>query len=199
MPDDQNTISNTLPSDSNPVMGSEPVETPPEAPEAPINADNPVSLNDDNGAENPPVSIPENDSFPAGEAPDEPIPATTQSSGEAKSEPIQTPEPISIPSSGEAGTGQIPVYDPLPVSTSPKPSQKDLWKRFLDKVQIGKRKKLEKIMTLFLKQSKITNDEVEKFLRVSDKTAERYLNALEQEGKIKRNGKTGHMVSYSRI
>jgi predicted HTH transcriptional regulator len=54
-------------------------------------------------------------------------------------------------------------------------------------------------MSLFLKQSKITNDEVEKFLHVSDATATRYLSELEKEGKIKQNGKTGKGVSYSRI
>ncbi len=54
-------------------------------------------------------------------------------------------------------------------------------------------------MSLFLQKSKITNDEVEKFLHVSDATATRYLSILEKEGKIKQNGKTGHMVSYYRI
>ena len=66
-------------------------------------------------------------------------------------------------------------------------------------IQVGKRKKLDKIMTLFLKDRTITNDEVEKFLRVSDKTAERYLNALEKENRIKQVGKTGHAVSYVKI
>jgi predicted HTH transcriptional regulator len=66
-------------------------------------------------------------------------------------------------------------------------------------IQFRKRKKLDKIMSLFLKQSKITNDEVEKFLHVSDATATRYLSILEKEGRIRQNGKTGHMVSYSRI
>jgi len=54
-------------------------------------------------------------------------------------------------------------------------------------------------MTLFLKNSKITNDEVEKFLHVSDATAERYLNILEKEGKIKQTRKTGHSVFYIKI
>ena len=187
MPDDQNTSQNTPIPDSNPATGSEPLNMPPEAPESPINADIPVSLKDDNQGVNSPENPNENTDIPAENPPVEPNP-----------EPVN-PEPVSVPASGEVGTGQIPVSDPLPVSTPLKPSQKDLWKRFLDKVQIGKRKKLEKIMMLFLKQSKITNDEVEKLLRVSDKTAERYLNALEKEGKIKRNGKIGHMVSYSRI
>jgi len=46
---------------------------------------------------------------------------------------------------------------------------------------------------------KITNDEVEKFLHVSDATATRYLSQLEKERKIKQNGKTGRGVSYSKI
>ena len=54
-------------------------------------------------------------------------------------------------------------------------------------------------MSLFLQHSKITNDEVEKFLHVSDATATRYLSQLEKEGKIKQSGKTGHSVFYSRI
>jgi Fic family protein len=66
-------------------------------------------------------------------------------------------------------------------------------------IQFRKRKKLDRVMTLFLKHSKITNDEVEKFLHVSDATATRYLSQLEKENKIKQVGKTGHAVSYSRI
>ncbi len=54
-------------------------------------------------------------------------------------------------------------------------------------------------MTLFAKQTKITNDEVEKFMHVSDATATRYLNTLEKENKIKQSGKTGKFVSYSKI
>ncbi|MFZ2149678.1 MAG: hypothetical protein WAV15_00790 [Minisyncoccia bacterium] len=66
-------------------------------------------------------------------------------------------------------------------------------------IQFRKRKKLDRVMSLFLKQSKITNDEVEKLLHVSDATATRYLSELEKQGKIKQNGKTGKAVSYSRI
>ena len=36
------------------------------------------------------------------------------------------------------------------------------------------------------------NDEVEKFLYVSDATATRHLSQFEKKGKIKQNGKTGH-------
>ena len=48
-------------------------------------------------------------------------------------------------------------------------------------------------------KTKITNDEVEKLLHVSDATATRYLSALEKENKIKQVGKTGHGVVYSKI
>jgi len=66
-------------------------------------------------------------------------------------------------------------------------------------IQTRKRKKLDKVMTMFVKKDKITNDEVEKLLHVSDSTATRYLSQLEKEGKIKQNGKTGKGVFYTKI
>jgi hypothetical protein len=66
-------------------------------------------------------------------------------------------------------------------------------------LQSRKRKKLDKIMTLFLKHPKITNDEVEKLLHVSDATATRFLTQLEKENRIKQVGKTGHYVAYEKI
>ena len=54
-----------------------------------------------------------------------------------------------------------------------------------EQLAIQKAKEIRSLMTLFLKQSKITNDEVEKFLHVSDATATRYLSQLEKEGNIK--------------
>ena len=68
-------------------------------------------------------------------------------------------------------------------------------------IRCGKRKMRVQIIVSIkiIKKYKITNDEVEKFLHVSDATATRYLSTLEKEGKIKQNGKTGKGVSYSRI
>ena len=57
-------------------------------------------------------------------------------------------------------------------------------------------------MNLLLKNPKITNNNVEKYLHVSDATATRYLSILEKEGKIKKNeknGKKGKWVSYLKI
>lgn len=128
------------------------------------------------------------------------------------SEPVQTiePEPVvpieTVPEPqtvSEPPTAQTPVFEPLTVTheplTSSKPAQKDLWRRFLDKVNFSKRKKLDRIMTLFNSKTKITNDEVEKLLHVSDATATRYLSILEKENKITQSAKSGHSVSYTKI
>lgn len=45
-------------------------------------------------------------------------------------------------------------------------------------------------------QRKITNDDVEKLLGVSDATATRHLSELEKEQKIKQVGTVGHAVYY---
>ena len=66
-------------------------------------------------------------------------------------------------------------------------------------IQDRKHKKLEKILEALTAKGKITNDEVEKLLHVSDATATRYLSALEKEGKIQQVGKTGKVVEYTRI
>ncbi len=98
----------------------------------------------------------------------------------------------------ERQTAQIPVNEPL--ETKPKASlARELLITARNAIQFRKRKKLDKIMALFLRQSKITNDEVEKLLHVSDATATRYLSQLEKEGRIKQDGRTGKGVSYSRI
>jgi hypothetical protein len=92
-------------------------------------------------------------------------------------------------------TAQTPVNEPLRKTSL----ARELLITARNAIQFRKSKKLDKIMSLFLQQSKITNDEVEKLLHVSDATATRYLSQLEKEGKIKQSGKTGKGVSYSRI
>jgi hypothetical protein len=107
------------------------------------------------------------------------------------SQPEPTPPPVSAPAS-------MPAKAPVTV-TPPR----NLGRLFLEKakavIQLRKQKKLVKIMGLFVKKSHITNDEVEKLLHVSDATATRYLSHLEQQGKIKQTGKTGHAVSYTKL
>jgi len=223
MPDDQNLTPNPIstensipPSPKEPTeqvpentAHSEPSDAPPEALES--------SPND--------FSVKSNDIAPFNstltETENEPKTEEKQAQNEPSFEPVS--EPIEAP---KPKTAQIPVNEPLeetkisepdsassPQEESEKEEQEEKpkvlylksqkWNELLvmarNAIQFRKRKKLDRVMSLFLQQSKITNDEVEKFLHVSDATATRYLSQLEKEGKIKQNGKTGHMVSYSRI
>ena len=57
----------------------------------------------------------------------------------------------------------------------------------------------EKILEFLNSNEKITNNDVEKLLGVSDATATRYLNELEKEQKIKQIGTVGHAVYYRLI
>ena len=98
------------------------------------------------------------------------------------SEPAQTPEPQ---------TAQMGRNEPFEV--------REILAKAQLAIQKKKRKKLDSILTLFAERTSITNDEVEKFLHVSDATATRYLSILEKEGKIQQNGKTGKGVSYSSV
>ncbi len=62
-----------------------------------------------------------------------------------------------------------------------------------------KTKNKEKILKLLETQGTITNNQIEQILGVSDATAERYLQELEDEGTIKQVGKTGRDVFYEKI
>ena len=56
-----------------------------------------------------------------------------------------------------------------------------------------KQKKLEKILELAKKKNKVTNDDVQKLVLVSDKTAERYLAELTGRGKLNKAGSTSQI------
>ena len=211
---DQIGLSEPLPINT---TGSEPSNMPPEAPESPKNADIPVSLNNDN-PQNQPISTPSPE-----ETKTEVLPAEGGKTEEI-SEPAQIPEtrtaqipgnePLKSESEplGELETKSVSNYggmseakaEPEKIISAPviipnKNKVLELLNKAKLAIQSRKRKKLEKVMTMFAKQTKISNDEVEKFLHVSDATAERYLNILEKENKIKQIGKTGKAVSYSKI
>lgn len=150
---------------------SEPSSIPPEAPESPRNVDEAIPVNNDNSTPNDPEAI--------------------------STEPETRPEIEEKPTS-QTETAQTPVNEPLE-NKSKSSFARELLISARNAIQFRKRKKLDRVMSLFLQHSKITNDEVEKFLHVSDATATRYLSILEKEGKIKQTGKTGKGVSYSRI
>jgi hypothetical protein len=144
----------------------------------------------------------------------EPIPEPAK---EIKPKPVLElikPESKPVEQTSEVKPEPVSESNPEPKQeTKPEPDQpkiipiiipkKNLARELLVKarniIQFRKRKKLDKVMTLFAKQTKITNDEVEKFMHVSDATATRYLSQLEKEGKIKQSGKTGKSVFYSKL
>ncbi len=62
----------------------------------------------------------------------------------------------------------------------------------------AKQEHLQKILEFIEGKDKITNDDVQKLLGVSDATAERYLNELEKQGALKQSGELGKYVFYSK-
>ena len=159
---------------------------------------------------------------PAQEAPapvEMPVPAPveatapeTAASAQNSVEPTQTAQP-------ETQTAQMGRSEPLPAPSEPLPNQqpasqpsvpaqvaapivhlgRDVLTKARATIQDRKHKKLEKILEALTVKGKITNDEVEKLLHVSDATATRYLSALEKEGKIQQVGKTGTGVVYTKM
>ncbi len=145
-------------------------------------------------------------------APAEATAPETAPSAQSSGEPTQTAQP-------ETQTAQMGRSEPLPTPSEPLPDQqpasqpsaptqvtapiahrgRDVLTKARATIQDRKRKKLEKILEALNTKGKITNDEVEKLLHVSDATATRYLSALEKEGKIQQVGKTGKAVEYTRI
>ena len=160
---------------SSPTAVSGSPDTSPEAPEASISVPDPSLVNDQNPVPEASASQTENsqnqDSFPAEQA--------TQSQMQAQAW---------IPAS--AG-----MTDPIPQTLLEK--LRAMSEKAKAAVFGRKQKKLDRIMTLFAKQEKITNDEVEKLLHVSDATAARYLDALETQGKIRQTGRTGKYTFYT--
>jgi predicted transcriptional regulator len=181
-----------------PVTDSTPSDMPPEAPESPTNVVDIPLGKDGNGAgvqqpaeskewipsyagmtdlgEKKPEELP-----PSASLPEETPPASqTQTLNSAKAE--------------YDATVQMGGNEPIKTQSF----IRGLLEKAKLAIQRKKRKKLDKIMSMFLKQASITNDEVEKYLHISDATATRYLSILVKEGKIKQNGKTGKSVSYTK-
>jgi predicted HTH transcriptional regulator len=67
----------------------------------------------------------------------------------------------------------------------------------LDPEQIARRKQnLDKIMRLAVGQNRITSQDVQKYLRISDAVAIRYLEYLVNLNKLIRSGERGQQVFY---
>ena len=222
MPDETTTTNNPTPQVPPPApepsapatADTTPVEMPLGAPEAPkvepvsespnIPVDTGVTVEAEleKTPENIVISEPQPETAPAS-AP--PTPEATEGQSEAMAGTQTAPEQtISPPAESSVETAQTTPNEPLkPEPDIPTVPTTSLALKLLVKareaIQFRRRKKLDRLMTLFLKKPQITNDDVEKLLHVSDATATRYLSILEREGEIKQSGKTGKGVSYSRI
>lgn len=151
-----------------------------------------------------PISEPQTAQFP----PNEPLPPAPVE--EVKLEPdlaepeipeVETPEskPETQASSQSEPKPQPQTEASLPSVPQNRNPIRELLNNARFAIQTRKKKKLEKILSLFAKRTSITNDEVEKLLHISDATATRYLTILKKENKIKQNGKIGKGVSYSKM
>ena len=89
-----------------------------------------------------------------------------------------------------AGVGGIAVW--LAIK---KPEGRPLTE-FAEKQAWEKEKNKKRILEFIDSRDKASNDEIQDFLGVSDATAERYLDELEQEGHISQVGSTGSGVTY---
>lgn len=102
---------------------------------------------------------------------------------------IETPEELppaqDLASSPRSELGSSTGAPATPVAPL---SIKDRAYAALEKLRFKKRAKLDKVVALASKKRSIKNDDVEKLLRVSDSTAQRYLNQLMKEGKLRRVG-----------
>lgn len=210
MSDDQNQPQNSIPEENpSPISPKEPTEQAPEntAHSEPTEVPSEALESSPSDFEVKSTDIPPSNSTPA-EAENELKTEEKSSENKAEIEPVSE-QKQEVP---EPETAQIPVNEPLESKTeNPEPgpekkisylkSQKlnELLVSARNAIQFRKRKKLNKIMSLFLEKSKITNDEVEKLLHVSDATATRYLSILEKENKIQQSGKTGKGVTYTRV
>ncbi len=156
----------------------------------------------------PPAAEPTPPPEAAAPAP-EPTPTETPAEAEVSEvAPEPTPEPQAQPEPAQSNsptpssaTAQAvaPTSQPSPKATAGTAIITELLVKARAKIQDRRKKKLEKIMTKLSETGKISNDEVERLLRVSDATATRYLDLLEKEGKLRQEGKTGKYVVYVRV
>ena len=70
----------------------------------------------------------------------------------------------------------------------------------LSQINVAKRERVEenkaKIVAMLREKGSVTNNDIERAVGVSDATATRYLQELEDEGKIEQVGTEGRFVKY---
>ena len=111
-------------------------------------------------------------------------------------------DPVVNSNETEPASAEAKTIDELAVLGFTKPANtfmRWLWKKALKAKRARQRKKLDRIMTLFAKHPKITNDLVEKLLHVSHSTATKYLKILLTEKKISRTAQAGSATTYIKL
>lgn len=203
-------MSDETPQTANTVQSNDsaPTNMPLEATEAPTNEVILTPVKDDNLAQNVPESqptetpqMPQTGEISPAPKPVPPIPDTPKTPPAPETQTAQTVvnEPL-----GELLEPNVPESEPTPTSAEPvSPQPRSLAGQLIAKareaIQTRKRKKIDRILDLFAKRTNINNNQVADFLHVSDATATRYLQVLENENKIRQVGKTGKSVSYIKI
>lgn len=123
-------------------------------------------------------------------------PVTGEASSTSDSIPTSSADSSPSTPDAPASVENIPA-DVAPVvvaQNEPAATKRDprtLLTKALDALQVGKKKKLDKVMALAQQKRTITNNDVQLALRCSDATATRYLNQLVKEGKLKMVGNDG--------
>jgi len=209
MPDETAQTANTAQ-----TTGSVPADVPSEAPQAPTDTVTPPLAKDDNSIPAQPESQPAEpvqmaqtgEIPPALEQKSEPIPTSETPPTPPETEAAQIPPTEPLGSVNEPKVPEpepAPIFSPAPTSAEPVFPKPNLARQLIAKareaIQSRKRKKIDRILDLFAKRTNITNNQVADFLHVSDATATRYLQILENENRIKQVGKTGKGVKYEKI
>lgn len=131
----------------------------------------------------------------------QPLPAQTQPTPTAEPElmPVEAENAPKTVEASESQTTQIPANESFAPLTSPQ-TNASAQRLVLAHAAKQKRRqqKLDMILAFLAMNGKVTNDEVQKLLRISHATATRYLTILKKEGKIRQVGKTGKAVVYVR-
>jgi len=160
-----------------PVEQAEQPEAPqPEVPiiEAPVEEEKPIEISQ---VENPQTET----QTPIEDLPkDEPSVVSIPEPLEPK--PTESPQPSIAPA---------PIINVIPsVFKTNSERARELFVKARMAVQLKKKRKLDKIMGLFLLKKRINNSDVRNLLGTTDDTATRYLNILLKEGKIKKEGQS---------
>lgn len=134
---------------------------------------------------------------PISDVPTVPVEDQNRGINDLESKPVEPPKEPRIEAVSISPVQ--PVSAPAPQTSDTSQTQslaqqdqtgfiRSLFIRAQAKIQFNKQKKLDKIIQFAQKKKIITNDDVQKLLRVSDATATRYLVKLVQQGRFARAG-----------